>query len=74
MLLVQQKSVLRTKAMQVIEQRLGEPLEVYLRRRYEDDERTSERWQTLALRQRSLRSPLRCRLRRAEKSLRGSPP
>ena len=31
---MQQKSVLRTKAMQVIEQRLGEPLEDYLRRRY----------------------------------------
>lgn len=34
---MQQKSVLRTKAMQVIEQRLGEPLEVYLRRRYLDE-------------------------------------
>jgi len=38
---VQQKSVLRTKAMQVIEQKLGEPLEVFLRRRYQVDERTT---------------------------------
>jgi hypothetical protein len=37
MLLVQQKSVLRTKAMQVIEHDLGEPLELYLRRRYLDE-------------------------------------
>jgi hypothetical protein len=37
MLLVQQKSVLRTKAMQVIEHQLGEPLEVYLRRQYLDE-------------------------------------
>ena len=34
---MQQKSVLRTKAMQVIEHDLGEPLEVYLRRRYLDE-------------------------------------
>lgn len=41
MLLVQQKSVLRTKAMQVIEHQLGEPLEAFLRRRYLEEGRTT---------------------------------
>jgi DNA-binding NarL/FixJ family response regulator len=41
MLLVQQKSVLLTRAMQVIEQQLGEPLEGFLRRRYEVEGRTT---------------------------------
>lgn len=41
MLLVQQKSVLKTRAMQVIEHRLDEPLEAFLRRRYIDEDRTT---------------------------------
>lgn len=38
---MQQKSVLKTRAMQVIEFRLGEPLEQFLRRRYIDEDRTT---------------------------------
>lgn len=38
---MQQNSVLKTRVMQLIEQRLDEPLDVFLRRRYLDEDRTT---------------------------------
>jgi transcriptional regulator of acetoin/glycerol metabolism len=40
---VEQKTAgLKTKAMQVVEQQIGEPIEDYLRRRYEGDRWTTD--------------------------------